>query len=227
MLWRWATADGVDEAPKSQEQRYDEGKAQTLKTVHAAVIWYLQAGLAQAMERRQEMVEIKAEREREKERSVLWKMNATTPTARRESMNGSAIGYQPKNDDRGSKHNLAIDSSYDPAAVESQLSPEQLQLFESENSTLLNYYNDTLKQVTQAEKSVMEIASLQQTLVSHLATQGEMIEQLVTDAQNTDENVRKGNKELKKASERGSTAKLVFWTTVGICGFLVTWDLVF
>ena len=190
------------------------------------MIWYLQAGLAQAMQRRQEMVEIKAEREREKERSVLWKMNASAP-ARGESMNGSAKGFPAKTEDRGQKYNPAADSSYDPLAVESQLSPEQLQLFESENSTLLNYYNDTLKQVTQAEKSVLEIASLQQTLVSHLTTQGEMIEQLVTDAQNTDENVQKGNKELKKASERESTAKLVFWTTVGICGFLVGWDLVF
>jgi hypothetical protein len=225
-IWRWATADGVDEPPKSQEQCDDEGRAQTQKTVRASIIWYLQAGLAQAMERRQEVVEIRAEREREKERSVLWKMSANAP-AMRESMNGSAAGYQPRSDDRGWKHDPATKSSHDPSVVESQLSPEQLQLFESENSTLLNYYNDTLKQVTQAEKSVLEIASLQQTLVSHLATQGEMIEQLVTDAQNTDENVRRGNKELKKASERGSTAKLVFWTTVGICGFLVTWDLVF
>lgn len=222
-IWRWATADGVDEPAKSQEQRDDEGRAQTLKTVRGSVIWYLQAGLAQAMERRQEIVGIRAEREREKERSVLWKMSANAP-AGRESMNGSVAGLPSNTDDRGRQYNPATDPSSDPSA---ELSPEQLQLFESENSTLLNYYNDTLKQVTQAEKSVLEIASLQQTLISHLNTQGEMIEQLVTDAQNTDENVRRGNKELKKASERGSTAKLVFWTTVGICGFLISWDLVF
>ena len=142
-------------------------------------------------------------------------------------MNGSVVGLPSNTDDWGRQYNPATDPSYDPSAIESQLSPEQLRLFESENSTLLNYYNDTLKQVTQAEKSLLEIASLQQTLVSHLNTQGEMIEQLVTDAQNTDENVRRGNKELKKASERGSTAKLVFWTTVGICGFLISWDLIF
>ena len=128
---------------------------------------------------------------------------------------------------QGKSYNPAIDPSYDPNSIESQLSPEQLQLFASENSTLLNHYNDTLSKVTQAEKSILEIASLQQTLVSHLTTQGEMIEQLVMNAVNTDENVRRGNKELKKASERGSTAKMVFWTTVGICGFLVGWDLVF
>ena len=232
-LWRWATADD-DEAPseaqKSPEQRADEGRAETLKTVRASVIWYLQVGLAQAMERRQEMVEIKAEREREKERSVLWKMNANNnnnaPAHKRGG--GGSVNGSAETENRGRKYDPANDSSpYDPAALESQLSPEQLQLFESENSTLLNYYNDTLKQVTQAEKSVLEIASLQQTLISHLSTQGEMIGQLVDDAQNTDENVRKGNKELKKASERGSTAKMVFWSTVGICGFLVTWDLVF
>jgi hypothetical protein len=130
--------------------------------------------------------------------------------------------YQSRKDMHGKSYNLAVDPSYDPSTIESQLSPEQLQLFTSENSTLLNHYNGTLSKATQAEKSILEIATLQQALVSHLSTQGEMIEQLVTDAQNNDENVRRGNKELKKASERGSIAKMVFWTTVGICGFLVS-----
>lgn len=61
----------------------------------------------------------------------------------------------------------------------------------------------------------------------HLDTQSEQISQLVADAENTSEDVTKGNKELKRASERGSTARIVFWTTVGVCGFLVGWDLVF
>ena len=225
-LWKWATADGVEDPLKSKEQQDDEGRAQTMKTVRGSVIWYLESGLARAMDTQREMVEIRVEREREKEKSVLWKLNATAAD-KGFGMNGSVKEYQSSKDMQGKSYNPEIDPSYDPSTIESQLSPEQLQLFTSENSSLLNHYNDTLSKVTQAEESILEIAALQQTLVSHLTTQGEMIEQLVTDVQNTDENVRRGNKELKKASERGSTAKMVFWTTVGICGFLVGWDLVF
>lgn len=44
---------------------------------------------------------------------------------------------------------------------------------------------------------------------------------------NTTENIGGGNQQLKKATERKSTARMVFWATCGLCGFLITWDLVF
>ncbi len=109
------------------------------------------------------------------------------------------------------------------------LPPNLQQLFESENSSLLAHYNTTLSKIAQAEKSLLEISSLQSTLLTHLSTQGEMIEQLVQDAQGTGEDVRRGNRELKRAGERWGRglARGVFWGTVGLCGFLVVWDLVF
>lgn len=78
-----------------------------------------------------------------------------------------------------------------------------------------------------AEKSLLEISSLQETLVSHLATQEEHISQLVADVDTTHTNVGQGNRELKRATERRSTAQAVFWGTVGLCTWLVVWDLVF
>lgn len=78
-----------------------------------------------------------------------------------------------------------------------------------------------------AEKSLLEISSLQETLVSHLATQEEYISQLVSDVDTTQTNVGQGNRELKRATERRSTAQAVFWGTVGLCTWLVVWDLVF
>lgn len=78
-----------------------------------------------------------------------------------------------------------------------------------------------------AEKSLLEISSLQETLVSHLATQEEHISQLVSDVDTTQTNVGQGNRELKRATERRSTAQAVFWGTVGLCTWLVVWDLVF
>jgi len=41
------------------------------------------------------------------------------------------------------------------------------------------------------------------------------------------DDIGSGNKELKKASERKSTAKAVFYGTTGLCVFLVAWDLIF
>ena len=46
------------------------------------------------------------------------------------------------------------------------------------------------------------------------------------DSYSATENVGKGNKELKTASERKSTAKLVFYGTVSVCSFFVLWDLI-
>lgn len=219
-LWKWAAGEGnAPDAGKSEEQLDEEGRAQTSKNFRDGVLWYLTNELSQAATRRQQMVEIRLEREQEKERSVLYK----TKTAKIDLENGRE-SYGNMDMRASSNYNPALEGE---TGVEAQLTPEQLQLFEQENSTLLNHYNDTLKKVTQAEKSLLEISSLQQTLLSHLSTQGEMVEQLVTDVANTDENVRRGNKELKRASERSSTAKSFFWGSVGLCSFLVVWDLIF
>lgn len=78
-----------------------------------------------------------------------------------------------------------------------------------------------------AEKSLLEISSLQETLVTHLATQEEYISQLVSDVDTTGENVGRGNRELKRATERRSPAQAVFWSTIGLCTWLVVWDLIF
>lgn len=51
------------------------------------------------------------------------------------------------------------------------------------------------------------------------------IDQLVEDSLNTRDNVGSGNKELKRATERGSTAQKVFWATSVFCAGLVLWDL--
>lgn len=70
------------------------------------------------------------------------------------------------------------------------------------------------------------MSDLQSTLIGHLATQTENIDQMVTESFSTTENVAGGNKALKKATERPSTARLTFYAASGLCAFLVLWDLV-
>ena len=71
----------------------------------------------------------------------------------------------------------------------------------------------------------MEISELQTQLVNNLATQSAHIDQLVADSLFTAENVGGGNKQLKKAAERKSTAKYVFYASCSLSAFLIIWDL--
>jgi syntaxin 18 len=77
-----------------------------------------------------------------------------------------------------------------------------------------------------AEKSLVEISELQMQLVNNLSVQSENINHLVADSFLTTENIGDGNKQLKKAAERKSTAKYVFYASCGLSLFLVVWDLV-
>jgi hypothetical protein len=190
------------------------------------VLWYLGKKLKDAITAQQEMVEKRLDRERQKQLSVLYDPRNKGVRASRE------ITSMPTGREAYGNQDLRGHDEYKPwndptQGGELELSAEQLQLFEEENKGMFEHFNDQMAKVTQVEKNLMEISSLQQTLVGHLSVQGEMIGNLVTDAANTDVNVRKGNRELKKASERGSTARLVFYATAGFCSFLVVWDLIF
>lgn len=63
-------------------------------------------------------------------------------------------------------------------------------------------------------------------LVNNLTTQSAHIDQLVADSFETTEGVGKGNKELKKSTERASPARYTFFAAAGLCTVLVVWDLI-
>ncbi|OJJ81598.1 putative SNARE protein (Ufe1) [Aspergillus glaucus CBS 516.65] len=230
ILFRWASGGDKNDKDKSVEQRREEEVVRYVRVVREGVLWFLRRGLEDVVVVQRGMVERRIERVREREKSVLYKAAAV----------GAGTGTPVKAQTRGEgaigefgggvgldTHDAAAISENEVAAIEAELSPEQLQLFAEENDTMLRYYEDTLDKVQNAEKSLLEIASLQQTLVGHLATQEDYIDQLVTDASNTTTNIGEGNKELRRATEQRSTAQAVFWGTVGLCTWLVVWDLVF
>ncbi|EKV09425.1 SNARE protein (Ufe1), putative [Penicillium digitatum] len=240
LLWRWAGGSGAldgasdDNEGKSAEQVCAEESAQSLATIRESVLWFLRRGLERAVGVQRRMVEKRIERIREKEKSVLYKV-AAGKTA---GGSGGREGFVSVSERTGAGAGSAFDPTFqapdaevlsqaDTARIEAQLSPEQLQLFAEENDSMLRHYEDTLGKVRNAEKSLLEISSLQETLVAHLATQEEHISQLLSDVDTTQSNVGRGNRELKRATERRSTAQAVFWGTVGLCTWLVVWDLVF
>ncbi|CAG8924743.1 unnamed protein product [Penicillium salamii] len=232
-LWRWAG----DSETKSTEQLRAEESARVTTSIREAVLWYLRRGLEGAAGAQRGMVEKRIERVREKEKSVLYKVSgaagrkgsiSTGHAGGNGSIPVSASASATTSTPMSMKApDAAVLSEADTAQIEAQLSPEQLQLFAEENDSMLRHYEDTLGKVQNAEKSLLEISSLQETLVTHLATQEEYIFQLVSDVDTTQTNVGQGNRELKRATERRSTAQAVFWGTVGLCTWLVVWDLVF
>ncbi|EER39966.1 syntaxin [Histoplasma capsulatum H143] len=229
-LWKWAAGGGQVETSGtgSAEQRRLEETERTLKTIRENVLWWLRGRLEGVAEVQRGMVEKRIERIKEKEKSVLHRMSSVPGVG--------AGGFGPGSDggglsmrDRPTASDILPDviDEKEKAEIESKLSPEQLQLFAQENDGLLKHYEDTLGKVKTAEKSLLEISSLQQTLVMHLSTQEDFINQLVSDAANTETNVGQANKDLKRATERRSTAQAVFWGTVGLCTWLIIWDAIF
>ncbi|KAJ6030409.1 hypothetical protein N7499_012825 [Penicillium canescens] len=242
LLFRWAGGKGVTDDTgnegKSAEQVTAEERARALKTVREGVLWFLRRGLEVVVGVQRGLVEKRIERVREKEKSVLYKVAAGRDVGGSANAGGKDAGRRGSEKTGGYGSGTSFDPSFsapdastlseaDTARIEAQLSPEQLQLFAEENDTMLRHYEDTLGKVQNAEKSLLEISSLQETLVTHLATQEEYITQLVSDVDTTQTNVGQGNRELKRATERRSTAQAVFWGTVGLCTWLVVWDLVF
>lgn len=121
-----------------------------VRVVREGVLWFLRRGLEDVVVVQRGMVERRIERVREREKSVLYKAAAV----------GAGTGTPVKAQARGEgaigefgggvgldTHDAAALSENEVAAIEAELSPEQLQLFAEENDTMLRYYEDTLDKV--------------------------------------------------------------------------------
>ncbi|KAI7122415.1 snare protein syntaxin-like protein 18/UFE1 [Hortaea werneckii] len=182
---------------KSPEEAAEEAERKTIAAHRESVLMYLQSKLEEAGRVQSNMME-----------------------------SAGGIPYAQDSGPRSELTNGATDSS-NAAEYPEELDQEQQQLLAEENNEMLKHYNTQLDQLNAAEKSILEISELQSTLTANIQLQQEHIDQLVQDSYLTTENVGKGNKELKRASERRSTAQAVFWGTCAFCSFLVVWDLVF
>lgn len=219
---RWAA--GGTETSKSPEEEREEAARKTITAVRESVILFLQRKLEEAGRAQSEMMDVRLSREVEKSKSILAKSPIHGGVPHAQDEDGSMVSASASSSKRKRFSAEMTNGSMDAPP---ELTQEQLQMFAEENSELLKHYEDQLDQVRTAERSILEISELHSTLHANLTQQSEQIEQLVQDSFFTTENLGKGNKELKRASERRSTAQAVFYSTVAFCSFLVVWDLVF
>ncbi|KAF2155023.1 snare protein syntaxin-like protein 18/UFE1 [Myriangium duriaei CBS 260.36] len=216
-LGRWAAGGAAQE--KTPNEELQEAKEKSLNAHREGVIWFLQKRLGEAGQMQAFMIESRLQREEEKAKSVLYKAKGTDMMGEKVDPN-----LLPHRDGAGLGTN---DLRMLPDDIDQQLTDEQVQMFAEENQGMLKHLGQQLDQVRTVHRSLEEISQLQTSLMANLETQNANIDQLVQDSFFTEENVGKGNKQLKKASEKTSTARLLFHGTCAFCTFLVVWDLIF
>jgi syntaxin 18 len=88
------------------------------------------------------MVEVRVKREVERSRSILYKARgpATSGLVDGIGVSGGSTNYP-------SSVELEKDQAQERAAMESSLSPEQIQLFEREQEDMLKHYNSELNKI--------------------------------------------------------------------------------
>ncbi|AEO55621.1 hypothetical protein MYCTH_2299642 [Thermothelomyces thermophilus ATCC 42464] len=221
VLGSWASGDSA-----RSEQAALEAAARQLGAHREGVIWYLWTKLQETARTQQRMMETRLTREMEKNRSVLAKARGSAT---------STVSYDTGNRSVPKPPAPAILNSANLSAQEEEerkkppvqsLTDEQRQLFEKGNQDMLKHLENTLDKVRTAERSLMEIAELQNMLVNNLTTQSAHIDQLVADSFETTEDISKGNKELKKSAGKASPARYTFFAAAGLCTALILWDLI-
>ncbi|GLA17305.1 hypothetical protein AnigIFM62618_004440 [Aspergillus niger] len=143
LLAKWAggatLTSGNDNEGKEEEQVVEEEKEKVLKGVRESVLFYLRIKLGGVVNEQRDMVEKRIERVRERERSVLYKSSG----------NGGGWGSVEGGEwraDATTTGNVMMDES-EVKEIEKQLTPQQLQLFEEENDSMVKYFEDVVGKV--------------------------------------------------------------------------------
>ncbi|KAE8246614.1 hypothetical protein A4X13_0g5709 [Tilletia indica] len=222
LLVRLSSASSSHKAQIASEQ---------LTQHRAAITSYLSRLLAEASNRARDMQERRLHEVKRIQRNRKGASSAAAVTAAA-SGGGGASGsgglFQPlfSSSTETSSTNKppiitgTIGAAYDPAlALDSAssttgpgtdilktLSPAQIQLFESEESALINSLQSDLNAVMAAERKISDISELQTTLIQHLGEQSEAMNSLLGEAVDFRMEVGRGNEQLQKAKERNRAA---------------------
>lgn len=246
VLGTWA--NGGSRAELGPEERAEDERATTIAAHREGVVWFLESRLQDCGGLQTIMMQTRINRELERNKSVLykaegvgllWKDVSESSASRRAT---KASPNKMKAEELDAPQEDAQSSSGPVQGFTEELLVE-------ENKNMMKLYEDKLSKVRSVlpsglcchpqayqtiaaandmsrnvEKSLVEISEMQSSIVQNLNLQSEQLDQLVQDSQSTEENVDSGNKELKRASERRSMAKLVFYSSVGLCSAAILWD---
>jgi syntaxin 18 len=149
LLGRWAAGGGIES--KSPEELEEEAAFETIKMHRDGVIWYLQRRLEIAAEKQRSMTEIRVQREVEKHRSILYKARGLD-----DGIGVSGGGYGSGGESwtaAPASSVVGIDMDREEyerqqrQAMETMLTPEQLQMFEKEQQDMVKQFNENLQKI--------------------------------------------------------------------------------
>lgn len=110
------------------------------------------------------------------------------------------------NEDKLQKENEIVLPSI-PSPVENfeeELSPEEMQLFESENEHLYNELNSLSDEVKHMESKVVHIAELQELFTQKVMQQEKDIDRISTTVASTTDDMKLANEQIKQAIQRNA-----------------------
>lgn len=105
--------------------------------------------------------------------------------------------------------------------LEQELTQQQIQELKLENKELLTMKTNQFKQVEKLHNSMVDIVKLQTELTMHLETQAEQIYNLLDNQDQVEVDLRMGNRNLSKATNRNKRGSNMIITTCFVLGFLI------
>ncbi|EFN77762.1 syntaxin-18 [Harpegnathos saltator] len=126
----------------------------------------------------------------------------------------SALNATQKPTDDHESKNDSIDSSpmkiqeingdVNTLTYEEELSPEDIQMFHSENEQLYSELNTLTEEVSQIESKVVHIAELQEIFTEKILDQDKDLDRLMTTVVGSTENVKEANEQIRQAIQRNA-----------------------
>lgn len=114
-----------------------------------------------------------------------------------------------------------VEDEKQSASFQEELSQQQIQELKLENKELLTMKTNQFKQVEKLHNSMVDIVKLQTELTLHLETQAEQIDNLLDNQDQIDLDLRMGNRNLAKATDRNKRGSNLIVTTCFVLGFLI------
>jgi syntaxin 18 len=201
-------------------------QAQAEEQLHShrqQVVLYLSRRLADVGHRQQEQQERRVARQMEKQNmsrntthmSITQQQGTIKPANKVDASGTVPSMFVPAPISMVSTSGTDYDDD-DQAPIDTMLSMEQIQQFESESSALLQEANSQLASIEKAQTSLLEISNLQSELAVHLTQQMEITDKLWEDSVLVSGRVDEGNKQLRQARDRNREGRL--WLLIFLVG---------
>ena len=214
------------------ERRTEEARLGVENAHREAVIWGLKNALEIVSEEQRRRQEIRLQREVEKSGSLLHRiqgMRSTAPVVLAEEQGAAGVEELTQEQIQMFElENQGMVKHYEDTLQQVKY-VMNLDLWawlpsSIRDREMVHHLPSLLTDNRSAESSLIEISELQTQLATNLAHQNVHIDNLMQDSMTTEDNLARGNKQLKDAAAKSSIARSAFMATVMFSSVVFVWD---